>query len=152
MRLSPVLCLPALLLLSPVPALADTCDAVVADTVAEIRAGAGDTWNDAIERAVRAAAGSACVKASSGRYASTRTPAEDRDADGAVVQTAPVEADPPAEEAGDADGPADDGFDVGGLTIRGMSGSPGRKPYERQRDRARADGEESEDRVKSDGR
>ena len=141
MRLSPVLCLPALLLLSPVPALADTCDAVVADTVAEIRAGAGDTWNDAIERAVRAAAGSACVKASSGRYAGTRTPAEDRDADGAVVQT-----------AGDADGPADDGFDVGGLTIRGMSGSPGRKPYERQRDRARADGEESEDRVKSDGR
>ncbi|MGB0764752.1 MAG: hypothetical protein ACPGPG_06080, partial [Luminiphilus sp.] len=47
------------------------CEAVVAATLEEMRLGAGEGWSDVEEAAARAAAGSSCLKASSGRYGDT---------------------------------------------------------------------------------
>jgi hypothetical protein len=46
----------------------DPCADIIRDTVAEMRAGADGWWGDDVESIVRAAAGSACVKARSDRY------------------------------------------------------------------------------------
>ncbi|MFT7286206.1 MAG: hypothetical protein ACI87W_000310 [Halieaceae bacterium] len=113
------------LLLSP-PLLADACDDVVQDTVAEMRAGASDWWNADIESLVRAAAGSACVKAVSGRYVAV--PAQSA---AEVVKAAT----PVSESAQAVKADAEDGsWSMGGLTFRSMSGSPGKKSYHRARE------------------
>lgn len=124
---------------------AEPCDTVVEDTIAEMRAGAGDDWSSEVERAVRAAAGSACVKAQSGRY-EERSPAavaEEPLMDEALQGSAGAAADstaaaavPQASDAGDeqAGNDEEEGFSIGGLTIRGASGSPSKKPYERARE------------------
>ena len=124
---------------------AEPCDTVVEDTIAEMRAGAGDDWSSEVERAVRAAAGSACVKAQSGRY-EERSPgavADEPLMDEALQRGAGAAADSTAgaavsqasdagdEEAGDGE---EEGFSIGGLTIRGASGSPSKKSYERARE------------------
>ena len=128
---------------------AEPCDTVVEDTIAEMRAGAGDDWSSELERAVRAAAGSACVKAQSGRYQerSSGAVADEALMDEAVQRGAGAAADSTAgaaasqvsdaggketeqEDAGDDE---EEGFSIGGLTIRGASGSPSKKSYERAR-------------------
>ncbi|MDP5070001.1 MAG: hypothetical protein NWQ45_03790, partial [Congregibacter sp.] len=129
---------------------------VVVDTVAEIRAGAEGWWSEDMERAVRAAAGSACVKGQSARYTSSQTaeqiganssgPASVPADPAAVVVSAEPGVGPGAElsaaqaeaSGSEAAGPEaqqeDDGsWSMGGLTFRSMSGSPTQKPYERAR-------------------
>lgn len=121
------------------PALADPCAEVTSDTIAEMRAGASGGWSDDVESLVRAAAGSACVKALSGRYSagSAGMPADESVVmestsvpDAAAADLAPGDSSvSAAAEEGD-----DDTWSFGGLTFRSMSGSPGKKPYERQRE------------------
>lgn len=91
------------------------CTAVVADTVAELRAGGGYAWTDEVEGLVRTSAGSACVKALSGRYGGGNGNAltEERSgADGSSVVT------PTTDQP---------------LDFKPMSGSPAKKPFERRR-------------------
>ena len=153
MRMSFLLkCLPVALSVTPAVALADACDAVVADTVAEVRAGATGAWDDSIESVVRAAAGSACVKATSGRYGGSTIPVESADADATTARRVPADDGMRPETGTTGDVSEDDGLDVGGLTFRGMSGSPGRKPYERQRDQARAEDDGVGEDERTDGR
>lgn len=126
------------------------CDAVVADTVAEMRAGAGDTWNDSMERLARAAAGSACVKSQSGRYApiTTSMPQKAPQSVGEealsseVASTAPAETQAEANEA--ASNETEEGVKIGGLTFRSLSGSPSKKPYERSRSSKQSDNSDDE--------
>ena len=118
--------LPGLLLvmgLTVASAEAETdCAAVVSATVAEIAVGAGDRWSPPVENLVRAAAGSACVKAMSGRYADKTLTSGASSFDGAEG------ADGVAEDPSAAGDDASTGF-----TFKPLSGSPTRKPYERQR-------------------
>ena len=97
------------------------CEAVVAATLEEMRLGAGEEWSGVEEAAARAAAGSACLKASSGRYGDTL-----------VVESLGVAA---AEEGTAASTSAKDPVaeEAGGIRINPMSGAPGQKPYERSR-------------------
>lgn len=87
------------------------CQLVVADTVAEVRAGFAGDWTDQLERLVRSSAGAACVKVRSERY----------DSDQAAGKGA---------SSGD---PADANDDGDSLTFRPLSGSPSKKPYQRAR-------------------
>ena len=117
-----------------------SCEAVVSETIAEIRAGASGSWSTEPEQLVRRASASACFKASSGRYAATndgeRSDEED-EAPAAARQTAT------ASSADATAGDKDDGsWSFGGLTFRALSGSPSRKPYERQRSPAKKDDSE----------
>jgi len=139
MSFARTLAMSALLMMSAAVA-AGSCDSVVEDTVAEMRAGAGAGWSSDLERAVRAAAGSACVKAQSGRYEGQPqvVAAEDiledepmLSSSGAAATAMGGDAVPQASDAGDEE---EDGFSIGGLTIRGASGSPSKKSYERSRD------------------
>ena len=124
--------LPGLLLvmgLTAASAKAETdCAAVVSATVAEIAVGAGDRWSPPVENLVRAAAGSACVKAVSGRYtAKTHTSGESSFDAGPHTTTI----DGADEVAEDSSAAGDDAST--GLIFKPLSGSPTRKPYERQR-------------------
>ena len=104
------------------------CAAVVSATVAEIAAGAGDRWSPPVENLVRAAAGSACVKAVSGRY-TAKTHASGESSFDAGPHTTTIDgADVVAEDPSAAGDDASTGF-----TFKPLSGSPTRKPYERQR-------------------
>jgi hypothetical protein len=134
-------------------AAADPCSEVVADTVAEMRAGAAGGWSADAESLVRAAAGSACVKARSARYpqeaparpaaaaaqAAGAGPGGDRDAGNAAeTVTGKAAADggaPSSDKTAQGAAGADEerGFSLGGITLRGQSGSPTKKPYERVR-------------------
>lgn len=124
--------LPGLLLvmgLSVASAKAETdCAAVVSATVAEIAVGAGDRWSPPVENLVRAAAGSACVKAVSGRYAAKTQPSGESSFDAGPHTTTIDGADVVAEDSSNAGDDASTGF-----TFKPLSGSPTRKPYERQR-------------------
>lgn len=125
---------------------ADPCEEIVTDTVAEMRAGAATSWSADAERLVRAAAGSACVKAASARYGLDRSVARGPGDDGAGTQeefigaAASANADAPAPQGNSPQTEEtmrnnDDGsWSMGGLTFRSMTGSPGKKPYERQRE------------------
>ncbi len=131
--------------LSPTAALAgDDCAEIVAATVAELRAGAA-SWDEAMEAQVRAAAGSACVKAASDRYnsaagqaAGVPAPLEESKAEDtpAVIEeesVAVAEGDliADAEEAAKKDGKA--GWKFLGFEVNSVTGSPAQKPYERKR-------------------
>lgn len=120
---------------------ADPCSDVVSDTVAELRAGAGGSWSEDIEGLVRAAAGSACIKAQSKRY-QTATHVSGEEAPSPGTQSASVD----ETQGRDADAKADDdgSWNIGGLTIRSMSGSPSQKPYERARQTKKAQNEQEE--------
>jgi hypothetical protein len=124
-----------------------------------MRAGADGWWGDDVESIVRAAAGSACVKARSDRYLAAegkpRSPAPETSVSAPraeTVRSAEVVAAPAASAVqdsadADADGDADadsDSWSVGGMTFRSLSGSPGAKPYERQRKKAGSSDDESE--------
>lgn len=139
MRIALTFTLSALCFL-PTASFADSCADVVADTVAEIRAGAIGGWSADAENLARAAAGSACIKAQSGRYGAAPKSAVKEMSVSASAQASNQSgasagaADAAATEKSEADGEADDGsWSVGGLTFRSMSGSPTQKPYERQR-------------------
>ena len=124
-------------------ALADPCSDVAGDTVAELRAGAGDWWNEDIEGLVRAAAGSACVKALSGRYGAAATPMAEEAVAASPASEPQAAAASTAEAAEDSEESEDsDSWSFGGLTFKSMSGSPGKKPYERSRQNSREDEEE----------
>jgi hypothetical protein len=141
-----VLILPVLLCAAP--AWAAGCEEVVADTVGEMRAGAAGWWSDDVENLVRAAAGSACMKALSGRYGSVaaQTPPAGPAAPGAAAMSgeavAEASAQPDSATAAPAASPASKAeedseagaFSFGGLTFRSLSGSPSKKPYERARE------------------
>lgn len=122
----------------------ESCTDVVADTVAEMRVGVGANWNDDMERLARAAAGAACVKAMSGRYDAMM--AKDEAVQGAAVagKSAANTSDTQSDEDKAQD---EDSWSFGGLTFKSMSGSPGKKPYERQRQQPKedADAADSED-------
>jgi len=104
------------------------CTSVVTATVAEIKAGAGDRWSQPIENLVRSAAGSACVKALSGRYGqralSTGVPSTDAGPHAISLD----EAEPVADDSSAASAESSTG-----ISFKPLSGSPTRKPYERQR-------------------
>ncbi len=112
-----------------VSAMSETdCASVVTATVAEIKAGAGDRWSQPIENLVRAAAGSACVKAVSGRYLETSLSTVESSMDAGPHAVALDEAKTVPEDSATASSDTDTGF-----TFKPLSGSPARKPYERQR-------------------
>lgn len=115
--------------LAAVNAKAETdCAAVVSATVAEIAVGAGDRWSPRVENLVRAAAGSACVKAISGLYGDKTLSSGESSFD-AGPHTATVDGtDAVAKDPSAASDDASTGF-----TFKPLSGSPTRKPYERQR-------------------
>ncbi|WP_439100743.1 hypothetical protein [Congregibacter sp.] len=140
------------LICQPLTSFADPCMDVVADTVAEMRAGADGWWNEDIEGLVRAAAGSACIKAQSKRYraagdvlskeesvSSLAAPSQASDTSGAQNASGPTG------EAANAQEEDDGSWSIGGLTIRSMSGSPSQKPYERARQTKQADLEQEND-------
>lgn len=107
-------------------ALAD-CRDIVSRTVAELRAGAPE-WSEDMERLARAAAGSACVKAGGDM------PAADA---GAAISEQAVRADGAA--AGDSGVEAASAKDeewhpMKGFKFNPVTGSPGKKPYERRRE------------------
>lgn len=120
------------------------CAAVVADTVAELRAGAGQDWSEHSEAMARAAAGSACVKTQSLRYdargrgvadgapqwrASGESGALTEEAVGSSALSEPESEPPSTTEDASAES------SVGGFTLRPLSGAPSKKPFERrQRD------------------
>ena len=114
----------SLLLLLPTTAMvfaqSNPCENVVADTVAELKAGGSQWWSDDVESLVRTSAGSACIKALSGRYGSSQ-PAESIEDNvsgqaGGDVSSAPVA---PVEDEP--------------LEFKPLSGSPTKKPFERRR-------------------
>lgn len=112
------------------------CSSVVQATLAEMRAGASD-WTPEQEQLVRTAAGSACIKALSGRYeegadmATEALPA----ASESIETEAVAGSDSAATEASaQGDSSDDDSVSIGGITFRPLSGSPAKKPFERQRD------------------
>ena len=101
------------------------CEAVVAETLAELRLGA-DAWTDQQEAWVRTAAASSCLKASSGRYGHSQL------SDTALSDTAV-----PAEETFEDKGSEEDeGFSLlpdTDMKVEPMSGAPWKKPYQRVR-------------------
>lgn len=139
MMMARTLAVSAVMMMSAAAA-AEPCDSVVEDTIAEMRAGAGESWSSEVERAVRAAAGSACVKAQSGRYegkpqaVAADESLVDESLQSGAGSAATSAASAPAPQASDGDEDEDGGFSIGGLTIRGASGSPSKKSYERSRD------------------
>lgn len=98
------------------------CPSVVADTVAELKAGGSAWWNNDVESLVRTSAGSACVKALSGRYGSTQinTLTEEGVNTNSTAAAKNISAEPTTEEP---------------LDFKPLSGSPTKKPFERRRTR-----------------
>lgn len=96
------------------------CPRVVADTVAELKAGGSGWWNDELEALVRTAAGSACVKALSGRY-------------GPVQANQLTEEGVNTQSAGEAGSEVPESGAEEPLEFKPLSGSPTKKPFERRR-------------------
>ena len=122
--------------LMPQLALAD-CRAIVTRTVAEMRAGAAE-WSDDMERLARAAAGSACVKATS---APVGAPANAGLVDESVgvaatsgVTTAPAASGDDAQSSAGAKTEDEEWSPLKGFKFNPVTGAPGKKPYERRRE------------------
>jgi hypothetical protein len=135
-----VLCLPAVAL-----AAEPDCQAIVAATVAEMKAGASD-WDAESEALVRRSAGAACVKALSGSYGAT--PASTSDAPGAgVAPRAASSSQQPSASAGGGESAEQEkgGLDglFSGFKRNEISGSPNKKPYQRKREPEQAEAEET---------
>ncbi|MEQ8516537.1 MAG: hypothetical protein RIC38_13095, partial [Chromatocurvus sp.] len=69
------------LLTAAVSTQAASCGGIVQATLEEMRAGAGEQWTVDMAATARAAAGAACVKALSGRYAAANAGADAAGAD-----------------------------------------------------------------------
>ena len=102
------------------------CQAVVAATLDELALGAMSEWTATHADLARSAAGSACLKAASGRYG------EDL-----LVESVGISSDTQPTAATDgkpAESPSGpEGEETGGLRFKPMTGSPTQKPYERAR-------------------
>ena len=140
----------SLLLLSLSPlALAQSdldCRAIATATVAELRAGY-ENWNDEAEQLARAAAGAACVKASTG-IAVQPAPAAARGLTSTAVRPAgAVEETPVAstsdtstetaaveEESVEEEKKEESWNPFADLKFNKVSARPGKKPYERRRE------------------
>ena len=99
------------------------CEAVVDATLEEMRLGAVDSWTEAETAIARSAAGSACLKASSGRYGEVSV----------LKSTAVSEAADSSGGVTDVGASMSEDEEAGGFKIQPMSGSPSKKPYERAR-------------------
>ena len=102
------------------------CQAVVAATLEELALGAASEWTTTHTDVAKSAAGSACLKAASGRYG-----------DDLIVESVAISSNPEvtattgdttAESKGDPEA-----ADTGGIRFKPMTGSPTQKPYERAR-------------------
>lgn len=115
-------------------ALGSVCSDVATDTLEELRAGVSDTLDAELEELIRTAAGSACVKALSGRYGEPLREPKAKVEESSVIPVAVAEQAPLTEDSQQADSEGtEEGWSFGGLKFRSLSGSPGSKPYERQR-------------------
>ncbi len=153
--------------LSSLSAGAADCRAVVANTLAELKA-AYPEWDESMETLVRTAAGSACVKASAAAQPAAAASAPQMQeqavrADGEVVPMTPAPAagvvsstavaasegtagtaSPDAAEAKAEDG--DSGWNpFKEIKFNKVSASPSKKPYERRRDVNKAAPAEEDD-------
>ncbi len=119
-----------------VTAATEECTDVAASTLAEIEAGAGVPLSDEVAALVRRAAGSACVKAVSGRYGARRTSATDAESSVAIAESSAGAATPSAEngETVATEEKQDSSlWPFDGLKINDVSASPSKKPYQRKR-------------------
>lgn len=102
------------------------CQAVVAATLDELALGATSEWTATHADLAKSAAGSACLKAASGRYG------EDL-----IVESVGISSDTQLTASPDgktAESKSDsEGDEGGGLRFKPMTGSPTQKPYERAR-------------------
>ena len=107
------------------------CRDIVSRTVAELRAGASE-WNEDMERIARAAAGSACVKAGGD---GARVQGVDAAISEQAVRPEGKEDGASGAAAARADGDDDeDWHPLKGFKFNPVTGSPGKKPYERRRE------------------
>lgn len=125
--------LTTLMLASMLPAQAfSDCREIVASTLAEMRAGASE-WNADMERIARSAAGSACVKAggdaSSMQLRETAISEAAQQDGGAGATTGAA-----ASEAAAAGEGEEAWHPMKGFKFNKVTGSPGKKPYERRRE------------------
>lgn len=105
----------------------DPCTEIVADTIAEVRAGSGAAWTPELARTVKMAAASACVKASSGRYTATPLAAP-------ASEVVEANSERMASEAVSADVEVEaDEEESTGFKVTPLSGPPTSKPYARNR-------------------
>jgi len=111
-RLAPSLVVSALLITPGLSANTVNCEAIAAETVSELKAGAADWWSEDSARMAGMAAASACFKTQASLAQSTDDTA-------------------PEQETSDTEQEATEFM---GLEVRPLSGPPSRKPYERTRD------------------
>ena len=111
-RLAPSLVLSALLIAPELSANTVNCEAIAAETVSELKAGAAGWWSEDGERLAGMAA-AACFKTQANLAQS-------------VTDTPPGQA---AREPSQGEA-----TEFMGLEVRPLSGPPSRKPYERTRD------------------
>lgn len=101
------------------------CQAVVAATLEELALGAASEWTTTHTDVAKSAAGSACLKAASGRYG-----------DDLIVESVAISSNTErtattsdtTESKGDPEA-----AETGGIRFKPMTGSPTQKPYERAR-------------------
>ena len=110
--LTHALTLSSLLIAPALSANTPDCQAIAAETVAELKAGAADWWTEDTARMAGMAAASACFKT----LAKAEAPSDE-------VTT--------GETVADSD---EESTEFMGLEVRPLSGPPSRKPYERTRD------------------
>jgi hypothetical protein len=102
------------------------CQAVVAATLDELALGAKAEWTESNADLARSAAGSACLKAASGRYG------DDLTLESVGVSSEIQETEASSGKAVNSQGEPE-GEESGGLKFKPMTGSPTQKPYERAR-------------------
>lgn len=102
------------------------CQAVVAATLNELALGATAEWTQSSADLARSAAGSACLKAASGRYG------DDLTLESVGVSSESQRTASSSGKAEDSQGEPE-GEETGGLKFKPMTGSPTQKPYERAR-------------------
>ncbi len=115
---------------------ADSCQDIVAATIAEMRAGES-AWDARSEELARTAAGSACVKAMSiGKLTTDSAAAPASVAAGSAAVTNSETAAQPGPAAADAEEQPEEGkagWKFLGFDVNTVDGSPSKKPYERKR-------------------
>lgn len=100
------------------PAMAENCAEIVNATIEEMSAAAGANWNETTEAVARQAAGSACVKANSGRYADDQKSLTEQPVTAQGIETTAAAATAQQSEE---------------LVFKPLTSSPTEKPYERAR-------------------
>jgi hypothetical protein len=118
-------------------AASEQCADVASSTLAEIEAGAGAPLTDDVAALVRRAAGSACVKARSGRYGAEQTSAAGAQSSVAIAESSASDANASTGST-ETDTTKEDKkesslwpFDA--VKVNDVSASPSKKPYQRKR-------------------